>query len=168
MWYSSENVDMHWCSVIRAMICAKITIEDVIQLWVTETTTQGSLNNTNREFIDHVQVYLKLTESDEASCGGSGKPSSFPCFPVSPQCFLQINFILKLSPFEVVEWLPPEQQLLSSDHQTRSTLILCKPFTALGKCVIERQVRKQNLELSKYLICAWNLVLVLFGFIISN
>lgn len=102
-----------------------------------------------REFTDHVQVYLKLTEADEACYGDSSEPSSFPCFPLFPQCFLQISFILMLAPFEVVQWLPPERELLSSNHQTkvlmfiltRSTLISCNPFTGLGKVQLRGEVK---------------------------
>lgn len=52
--------------------------------------------------------------------------------------------------------LPPERELLLNYHTklleftlTRSALIACNSFSISGESIIERQVKKQNLKLSK-------------------
>lgn len=52
-----------------------------------------------REFTGYIQVYLEAAEVAQLC---HHMPFSFLLFLVSLQCFLQINFFLKLVPFEIV------------------------------------------------------------------
>lgn len=124
-------------------------------------------------------LYMGVSENYRGSWGGSSVTSScaflilfsscsFPVF--SDQLYSEAGSLWVCVMTAKLSWLlPPERELLS-DHETKVlaftltsiTLLSCNSFTRSGESIIERQVRMQNLGLSKNLVYPWKLILVLF------